>query len=155
MFWISDDLSLAHGRGKTNRRHIEFPAAHVLRESCHKLFRPHSGPRRKLALVTARPYQFYGRAADIDDENTSLHGQPSPKVFGVNLPVAPAEAAKTLKEALLLWLCCRAGRPAFHYFEGEKSEQQLPGGFQIDPQVLDNLLHRSGTIELRCELGLV
>src|SRR2546430_9594894 len=55
MFWISDDSSLAHGRGKTNRRHIEFPAAHVLRESCHKLFRPHSGPRRKLALVTARP----------------------------------------------------------------------------------------------------
>src|SRR2546430_8023677 len=55
MFWISDDSSLAHGRGKTNRRHIELPAAHVLRESCHKLFRPHSGPRRKLVLVTARP----------------------------------------------------------------------------------------------------
>jgi hypothetical protein len=73
----------------------------------------------------------------------------------MNLSVASARAAKTLKEAWLLRLCRRAGRPAFHYFEGKKPEQQLPGRFQIEPQILGNLLNRSGTIELRRELGLV
>ena len=55
----------------------------------------------------------------------------------------------------LLRLCRRAGRPAFHYFERKKPEQQLPGRFQIEPQILGNLLNGSGTIELRRELGLV
>jgi hypothetical protein len=73
----------------------------------------------------------------------------------MNLPVASARAAKTLKEAWLLRLCRGAGRPAFHYFEGKKPEQQLPGRFQIEPQILGNLLNGSGTIELRRELGLV
>jgi hypothetical protein len=41
----------------------------------------------------------------------------------VKLPVAPTEAAKTLKEAPLLRFCRRAGRPAVDYFEGEKTEQ--------------------------------
>jgi len=75
--------------------------------------------------------------------------------FGVKLPVAPAQAAKTLKEALLLWFCRRAPRPTFHYFESKKSEQELPGRFQIEPKIFGNLLHGTRTIELRRELGLV
>jgi len=61
-------------------------------------------------------------AADIDDENFPLHERPLPEYSG-ELPVAPTEAAKTLKEAPLLWFCRRAGRPAVDYFEGEKTEQ--------------------------------
>src|SRR5436309_9320392 len=44
----------------------------------------------------------------------------SPKYSGVRLPVALARAAKTLKEGLPFWFCCRAAGPAFHDFEGEK-----------------------------------
>jgi len=57
----------------------------------------------------------------------------SPKAFGIKLPVAPTQAAKTLKEALLLWFCRRAAGPAFHYFKREKPEQQWPGRFQVEP----------------------
>jgi hypothetical protein len=93
-------------------------------------------------------------AADIDDENLSLHERSLPEYSG-ELSVAPTEAAKTLKEAPLLWFCRRAGRPAIDYFKGEKTKQQLPGRFQIEPQILGNLLHRSRAIELGGESGLV
>src|SRR5881628_1109324 len=59
----------------------------------------------------------------------------------VKLPVAPTEAAKPLKQAPLLWFCRRAARPALYYFKREKPEQQLTGRFQIEPQILGNLLH--------------
>ena len=73
----------------------------------------------------------------------------------MKLAVPPDGAAKTLKEALRFRFCRCAGRPAFHYFKREKSEKQLPGSFQIEPQILGNLLHRAGTIELGPELGLI
>src|SRR5882724_3193681 len=71
---------------------------------------------------------------------------------GKELLVAPE---KTREEALFLRFCRRARRPAFHDFERKKPEQQLLRRFQIEPQVLGNLLDGSGTIELRCELRLV
>jgi hypothetical protein len=70
----------------------------------------------------------------------------------VKLPVAPAEP---FEEALFFWFRRRAARPAFHDLKSEKAEQQLSRGFQIEPQILGNLLHGTGTIELRRELGLV
>jgi hypothetical protein len=53
--------------------------------------------------------------------------------LGIKLAVSPDRAAKTLKEALLLWLRRCDWGPAFHYFQGEKPEQELPGRFQIEP----------------------
>ena len=73
----------------------------------------------------------------------------------MKLPVAPGRSAEPLKEALLFRFRRRAARPAFHDLESEKAEQQLPRRFQIEPQILGNLLHGPGTIELRRELGLV
>src|SRR5437867_2445878 len=155
MFGVPYDSAVAHRRGETNRCDIKVPAAHVLLESVDELGRAHSRTRSKFALDATRHKQFHVRAADIDDQDFSLHERPSPKAFGMNLSVASARAAKTLKEAWLLRLCRRTGRPAFHYFEGKKPEQQLPCRFQIEPQILGNLLHGPGTIELRRELGLV
>src|SRR5439155_13761582 len=80
---------------------------------------------------------------------------PPPRMPRGKLPVAPHGSAKTLEKALLFWFCRSAGTPAFHYFESEKPEQQLPRRFQIEPQILGNLLHRPGAIELRRELGFV
>ena len=80
-----------------------------------------------------------------------LFGEPQPDLFDEDAPtpvyradpdevraelykiLAEARAAKTLKESLPFWFCCRAARPAFHDFEGEKPEQQLLRRFQIEP----------------------
>src|SRR5438093_4492128 len=156
MLWISCNPSVAQRRRETDRCPVEFPTAHSLFESCEKLFWSHSRSGRKLALLERRHQQFYMCAADIDDQNFSFHERrPIPEIFGVRLPVALARAAKTLKESLPFWFCRRAARPAFHHFEGEKPEQQLLRRFQIEPQVLRNLLHGPSTIELGRELGLV
>src|SRR2546429_8754541 len=82
MLRISCNPSVAHRYGKTNGCPVEFPTAHVLLKSGHKLFRPHSRPRRKFALVAERHQQFYMCAADIDDENFPLHERPLPRIFG-------------------------------------------------------------------------
>src|SRR5438552_9888109 len=73
MLRISCNPSVAHRHGKTNGCPVEFPTAHVLFKSCHKLFWPHSLPGRKFALIARRHQQFYVCAADIDDQNLSLH----------------------------------------------------------------------------------
>src|ERR1051325_1001843 len=41
-----------------------------------------------------------------------------------------------------------AARPALYDFKRDKPEQQLPGRFQIKPQIFCNLLHRPGAVEL-------
>jgi len=56
---------------------------------------------------------------------------------------------------MLFWFCRSAGRPAFHYFEGDKPEEHLPRRFQIESKVLCNLLYRAAAIELGGELRLI
>jgi len=77
------------------------------------------------------------------------------KAFGVMLTTASGRASKTLKEALRLGFCRRAGRPAFHNFKREKSEQHQIGLFQIKPQIFGDLLDGPNAVELRSELRLV
>src|SRR5512132_2649840 len=48
-----------------------------------------------------------------------------------------------------------AARPALYDFKRYEPEQQLPGRFQIEPQIFCNLLHGPGAVELRAELGLI
>src|SRR5438552_4677377 len=155
MLWISCNPSVAHRHGKTNGCPVEFPTAHVLFKSCNPLFWPISLAARKFALIARRHQQFYVCAYDIDDQNLSPHERAAARMHRGKLPVAPDRPAKTLEKALLFWFCRSAGTPAFHYFESEKPEQQLPRRFQIEPQILGNLLHRPGAIELRRELGFV
>src|SRR5437870_8527682 len=134
MLWISCDPSVANRHREPDRYPVKFPTTHTLFEFYEKLFRSHSRSRSKLALLERRHQQFYMCAADIDDQNFSFHERRLiPEIFGVRLPVALARAAKTLKESLPFWFCCRAAGPAFHDFEGEKPEQQLPRRFQIEP----------------------
>src|SRR6266480_815392 len=73
MFWVPYDSAVAHRRGQTNRRDIKVPTAHVLLESVDELGRPHSRTRNEFALDAPRHKQFHVRAADIDDQNFSLH----------------------------------------------------------------------------------
>src|SRR4030095_4644997 len=49
---------------------------------------------------------------------------------------------------------CAAG-PTLYDFKREEPEQQLPGRFQIEPQIFCNLLHGPDAIELRRELCLL
>src|SRR4029450_4412190 len=79
-----------------------------------------------------------------------------PKSFsGLMLTTASSQAFETLKDALRLRLCRRAGRPTFHDFKCEESEQHQLGRFQIEPQILCNLLDGPDAVELRCKLRLV
>src|SRR2546427_93971 len=112
-------------------------------------------PDQSRAQAGSESQKEHASAADIDDQNLSLHERAAAPNASGKLPVASHGSAKTLEKALLFWFCRSAGMPAFHYFESEKPEQQLPRRFQIEPQILGNLLHRPGAIELRRELGLV
>src|SRR6266481_2678249 len=105
MLRISCNPSVAHRHGKTNGCPVEFPTAHVFFKSCHKLFWPHAWPGRKFALVAKRHQQFYVCAADIDDQNLSLHERAAAPNASGKLPVAPHGSAKTLEKALLFWFC--------------------------------------------------
>src|SRR4029453_2098438 len=79
-----------------------------------------------------------------------------PKSFsGLMLTPGSSQAFETMKDALLLRLCRRAGRPTFHNFKREESEQHQIGRFQIQPQIFGNLLDGPITVELRCKLRLV
>ena len=86
---------------------------------------------------------------------TFLFMSDGPDAFGACLAVASRLSPKTLEDALLFWFCRRAGWPAFHYFKGDKPEEHLPRRFQIESQVLRNLLYRAAAIELRRELRLI
>src|SRR5215472_5207434 len=52
-----------------------------------------------------------------------------------------------------LWTC--TARPTLYDFKRNEPEQQLPGRFQIEPQIFCNLLHGPGAIELRGKLGFI
>ena len=123
------DASLAYGRGETDRRHVESPPACALFKLCDQLFGSHARPGCKYALIAKRHEQFYACAADIGDQNFSLHGRPASS--GV-LAVASRLFSKTLEDALLFWFGRRAGWPAFHYLKSDKAEEHLPCRFQIE-----------------------
>jgi hypothetical protein len=84
---------------------------------------------RKFTLIARRPQQFYVCAADVDNQNFSLHGRPASS--GV-LAVASRLSPKTLENALLFWFGRRAGWPAFHYLKSDKAEEHLSRRFQIE-----------------------
>src|SRR6266567_6506056 len=62
---------------------------------------------------------------------------------------------QSLQDALRFRFWCGAGRPAFHNFKREESEQRQTSRFQIESQILRNLLDGPDAIELRCKLRLV
>src|SRR4029453_8318978 len=74
---VSKNSSVAYGRWKTNRRNVKFPAPHGLLKFGDKLFWSHSCTGSKFALHALGHEQFDGAAADIDDENSSLHERAS------------------------------------------------------------------------------
>src|SRR5439155_6676673 len=57
--------------------------------------------------------------------------------------------------ALRFGFCSGGARPALYYFKRNEPVKQLPGRFEIEPQIFCNLLHRPGAIELRGELRLI
>src|SRR6266487_6019971 len=69
-----------------------------------------------------------------------------------NLSAAPEQSPHA---GLRFGLRSCGARPALYDFKRYESEQQLPGRFQIEPQIFCNLLHGPGAIELRAELGLI
>jgi len=109
------DASLAYGRGETDRRHVESPPACALFKLCDQLFGSHARPGCKYALIAKRHEQFYACAADIGDQNFSLHERPPLRLS--------AEPDQSLQGAFPFRFCRRAGRPAFHNFKREESEQ--------------------------------
>src|SRR5436305_6829259 len=90
-------------------------------------------------------------AADIDDENLSLHARPP--LSAVILTTEADRSAETLEDALGFRFCLGAGRPAFYNFERGETKQPQAGNLQIQSQILCNLLNGSGAIELRGELS--
>src|SRR5215510_13262898 len=153
MLRVSENSSVAHRRRKTNRGDIKFPAAHSLFKFRDELFWTHSRTGSKFAFHAVRHEQFYKRAANIDDENSSLsHHERAPAALDATLSAAPKQPSHA---ALRFRLGSRAARPALYNFEGNEPEQQLPGGFQIQPQIFRNLLRGPGAIELGGELGLI
>ena len=109
------DASLAYGRGETDRRHVESPPACALFKLCDQLFGSHARPGCKYALIAKRHEQFYACAADIDDQNSSLHERPPLRLS--------AEPDQSLQGAFPFRFCGRTGSPAFHNFKREESEQ--------------------------------
>src|SRR5438094_7560121 len=83
--------------------------------------------------------------------NSSLHERASAR-GDANLSAAPEQSPHA---GLRFGLRSCAARPALYDFKRYEPEQQLPGRFQIEPQIFCNLLHGPGPIELRAELGLI
>src|SRR4029453_1035349 len=77
MLRVSKNSSVTYRRRKTNRRNVEFPAPHGLLKFGEKLFWSHSWTGCKFAFHALRHEQFHEAAADIDDENSSLHERAS------------------------------------------------------------------------------
>src|SRR5262245_19140745 len=73
MFRVFCDSSPPHRRGETDGSSIKVPSAHSFLESCDQLLRFQPGTGSKFTLIARRPEQFYMCAADIDDEDFSLH----------------------------------------------------------------------------------
>src|SRR5262245_42732202 len=73
VFRLSKNSPVAHGRRKTNRDDVKFPALHRLLKFCEKLSRSHSWTGCKFAFNSLGHKQFHEGATDIDDENSSLH----------------------------------------------------------------------------------
>src|SRR6266403_1064906 len=80
-----------------------------------------------------------------------------PELFSYERPPLrlSADPDQSLQGAFPFRFCCGAGRPAFHNFEREESEQRQTSRFQIESQILRNLLDGPDAIELRCKLRLV
>src|SRR5215211_3758515 len=150
MLRVSKNSSVAYRRRKTNRHNVEFPAPHGLLKFGEKLFWSHPWTGRKFAFHALGHEQFHEAAADIDDKNSPLHE----RAFApdANLSAAPEQSSYA---SLRFGLCSCAARPALYDFERYEPEQQLPGRFQIEPQIFCNLLHGPGAVELRAELGLI
>src|SRR6476659_4070527 len=148
---VSKNSSVAYRRRKTNRRHVEFPALRGLLKFGEKLFWSHSWTGCKLAFHALRHEQFHEAAADIDDEDSSLH-EPRLVRSEAALSAAPEQSPHA---ALRLGLRSCAARPTLYDFKRYEWEQQLSGRFQIEPQIFCTLLHGPGAIELGTELGLI
>src|SRR5438046_6189149 len=144
---------LRTGAGKPIETTSNFPPRTVSLSSAIIFFRPHPRPGGKSSVITGRLEQFHLCAADIDDENLSLHERPP--LLAVMLSGQADRPFEAAKETLGLRFCRRAGRPAFHDLKRDKTEQRQTGKFQIEPQILCNLLDRSDSIELRSELRLL
>src|SRR5213596_3681969 len=67
------DSSLAHRCGETDGSPVKFPSLCGFLEFCDQLLRFESRAGRKFTLIARRPQQFYVCAADVDDQNLSLH----------------------------------------------------------------------------------
>src|SRR5215475_10382210 len=74
---VSKNSSVAYRRRETNRCNVEFPAPRRLLKFGKKLFWGHPWTGWKFAFHALGHEQFHERSADIDDENSSLHGRAS------------------------------------------------------------------------------
>src|SRR5262249_50982335 len=70
---VSKNSSVAYRRRETDRRDVEFPAPRRLLEFREKFFWSHSWTGWKFAFHAVGHEQFDEGAADIDDQNSSLH----------------------------------------------------------------------------------
>src|SRR5262245_11218408 len=148
---VSKNSSVTHGRGETNRYNVEFPIPHGFFEFGEKLFWGHSGTGWKFAFHPLGHQQFHEAAADIDDENSSAHEH----AFGRSEATLSAATEQSPHACFRFRLRGCAAGPALYDFKRNEPEQQLPGRFQIEPQIFCNLLHGPSAIELRAELGLI
>jgi hypothetical protein len=105
---------LRTGAGKTDRRDVESPPPCALFKFCDQLFWSHARSRCKYTLIAKR-HELYACAADIDDQDFSLHERPP-----LRLSAGPDQS---LQHTFPFRFCGRAGRPAFHNFKREESEQ--------------------------------
>src|SRR5262249_52826372 len=63
-----------------------------------------------------------------------------PGGVGGRLAVTSRHSTKALENTLLFWFCCGACWPAFHNFKSSKAKEHLPRRFQIQSEILRNLL---------------
>src|SRR5207247_6344493 len=88
MLRVCGDSSPAHRRRETDGGVVELPSARGFLKFGHELLWFESRTGRKFALIARRPQQFYVCAADVDNQNFSLHVPPG--AFGsISGRVAP------------------------------------------------------------------
>ena len=135
MLRFSRDLAIANGRWETDRDAVEFPIARVLLQASNEICWTHFRSGIELALINALHHELYVCTADIDDQRL-VH-----RTANFELLAQTDRLTETLKNAFALLSGAAAARPAFHDFEREEPEKCNAGEFQIEPQILCDLLN--------------
>src|SRR5260370_8123897 len=138
MFRVSDYLTSANRRRKTDRDVFEVPIASVFFYSSDKVGRLHSYAGIEHALVCAFDHQLYVGAADVDDES------PVHRLANTSELLAETDdLTEALENAFLFLSGCATTRPAFNNLKAKHPQNLHPPTFQLHPPIFSYPLPRT------------